>query len=349
MTNELNMRSVESPVAISYSLLAALVRHVPLEESILKMQSIGISSIHYDIADEVVTLPAVLSHELREISNLAFDYHIANVDPNDSIRDVKLHVDDFICAHIESSVDWSQLSNHAKKFGAKFGMGLNVGTDWSELQPLVKSHKPDFVLIMAAEAGRSGGSFDFKTLEKIHRLRETFTDLRIHVDGGIDDLAAASLRGLDVQLLVSGSYIHSGSEASERLAFLRGVPDNPPLASLLRSHSPVVPHDAAWADILKALEVGGIGCTAVVDGEGLYLGIITDYDIRIHISKSGDPVECRAEEICNKNSFTALPDEDFWTFMLRIQNKQAMHTVVPLVTHSRELLGIVRTQDVLFR
>jgi len=228
-------------------------------------------------------------------------------------------------------------------------MALNVQTEWSELKPLVKVHNPDFVLIMAAEAGRSGGTFDFKTLEKIHRLRDTFPSLRIHVDGGIDDLAAASLKGLDVQLLVSGSFIHSGSEARERVAFLRGVPDNPSLSSLLRNYTPIVPYDARWDDILSALDKGGIGCTTVVDAKGLYLGIITDLDIRINISKFGLNVESTAEEICNKNSFTALPDEDFWSFMLRMQTSGNMHTVIPLVTHGRELVGVLRTQDALFR
>jgi CBS domain-containing protein len=228
-------------------------------------------------------------------------------------------------------------------------MGLNVGTDWRELQPLVESFDPDFVLVMAAEAGRSGGTFDFKTLEKIHKLRDLFPDLRVHVDGGIDDLAAASLRGLGVQLLVSGSYIHSGSEASERLAFLRGVPDNPSLLSLLRDITPSVPFDASWDEVLDALEIGGVGCTAVLDSNGLYLGIITDYDIRVCISENGLSAQVKAEEICNKNSFTALPDEDFWTFMIRMQGSKRMHTVIPLVTTDRRLLGIVRTQDVLFR
>ena len=349
MAENLNVRGVDSPVAVSYSLLAALVRHIPLEESILKMQGIGISSIHYDIADEVITLPAGLSHELRKISNLPFDYHIANANPEDSIRNVKLSNGDFICAHLESSADWYQLSKQAKEFGANFGMAINVQTEWSELKPFVKSHHPDFVLIMAAEAGRSGGSFNFKTLEKNHRLREAFPKLRIHVDGGIDDLAAASLKGLDVQLLVSGSYIHSGSEARERVAFLRGVPDNPSLISLLRTNTPIVPYDATFHDILSAIDRGGIGCTAVVDTKGFYFGLITDFDIRTNISKFGLPIESRAEEICNKNSFTALPDEDFWSFMLRMQTSGNMHTVVPLVTPGQELVGILRTQDALFR
>ncbi len=349
MIEKLSMRGIEAPASISYSLLAALVRHLPLEDSIVKMEKIGISSIHYDIADELVTLPADLSHQLRVNSSLAFDYHIAKKDPRDAIGSISLKAGDFVCAHIESSVNWSGLASRAKDVGASFGIGLNVNTEWTEIVPKIKAFSPDFVLVMAAEAGRSGGSFDFKTLEKIHRIRETYNDLRIHVDGGIDDLAAASLRGLGVNLLVSGSYIHSGTEAKDRLAFLQGMPDNPLLESLLGEKMPQVSEDSDWNEIVRALEFGEIGCVAVVDESSKYLGIITDHDIRVYISQGNQISDCKAGDICNRKSFTAAPDEDFWNFMLRMQKNKAMHTVVPLINQSGRLVGILRTQDALFR
>ena len=349
MSEKLSMRGIEAPASISYSLLAALVRHLPLEESIVKMEKIGISSIHYDIADELVTLPAELSHQLRVNSSLAFDYHIAKKDPRDAISSISLKAGDFVCAHIESSVDWSSLVSITKETGAFFGIGLNVGTEWTELVPKIKEFSPDFVLVMAAEAGRSGGSFDFKTLEKIHRIRENYSNLRVHVDGGIDDLAAASLRGLGVNLLVSGSYIHSGAEAKDRLAFLQGTPDNPLLESLLGEKIPKVSENSNWNEIVRALEYGEIGCVAVEDESSKYLGIITDHDIRVYISQGNHIRDCKAGDICNRKSFTATPDEDFWNFMLRMQKNRSMHTVVPLVDQSGHLVGILRTQDALFR
>lgn len=349
MSEKLSMRGIETPASISYSLLAALVRHLPLEDSIVKMEKIGISSIHYDIADEVVTLPAELSHQLRSNSSLAFDYHIAKSDPAEAISAISLKQGDFVCAHVEASVNWPSLVSRAKESGASFGIGLNVGTEWSELVPRIEAFNPDFILVMAAEAGRSGGSFDFKTLEKIHRIRESYNDLRIHVDGGIDDLAAASLRGLGVNLLVSGSYIHSGSEAKDRLAFLQGIPDNPLLFSLLGEKLPKVYEDSNWSEIVQALEYGEIGCVAVLDATSKYIGIITDHDIRVYVSQGYQLADCKAGSICNRRSFTAAPDEDFWNFMLRMQGNKSMHTVVPLVEQSGHLVGILRTQDALFR
>jgi predicted transcriptional regulator len=226
---------------------------------------------------------------------------------------------------------------------------MNVSTDWTSLTPLIVEYSPDFVLVMAAEAGRSGGSFDFKTLEKIHKIRENFPGLRVHVDGGIDGLAAASLRGLGVELLVSGSYLHSGNVASEKVAYLQGVPDNPRLADLQQGHSPSVDWNDGWDDVIRSIEKGGIGCTAVLKDGKKYLGIITDHDIRVHISEGALPISSTARDLCNQNSFTAHPDEDFWTFMLRMQNNRAMHTVAPLVDEESNYFGIIRTQDVLFR
>ena len=349
MNNFIKVRGMDNPATISYSLLAALVRHLPLDESIRKMEAAGIGSVHYDIADELVTLAPEISHELRNSTSLAFDYHIAMKNPNIALKNVSLKLNDYVCAHSESNVDWRQISSLAHSSGAYFGIGLNVATEWLSVKDLVSLHKPDFVLVMAAEAGRSGGTFDYRTLEKIHNIKSEFPNLRIHVDGGIDDLAAASLRGHGVDLLVSGSYLHSGNEAREKVAYLQGVPDNPKLIELLRNESPSVRNDASWEKVIESIESGHIGCTAVLDDNGKYAGLITDHDIRVHISEGVVPRSIAAIDLCNKKSFTANPEEDYWTLMLKMQNNKAMFTVIPLVDEDFNFSGIIRTQDVLFR
>jgi predicted transcriptional regulator len=127
------------------------------------------------------------------------------------------------------------------------------------------------------------------------------------------------------------------------------MPDNPLLESLLGEKMPQVSEDSDWNEIVRALEFGEIGCVAVVDESSKYLGIITDHDIRVYISQGNQISDCKAGDICNRKSFTAAPDEDFWNFMLRMQKNKAMHTVVPLINQSGRLVGILRTQDALFR
>jgi CBS domain-containing protein len=87
----------------------------------------------------------------------------------------------------------------------------------------------------------------------------------------------------------------------------------------------------------------------VLGASGKFMGLITDYDIRVALTNRHLHEDLTAKEICNVNTFTASEDEDFWTFMLRIQGTNKMHTVVPIVSNQGDLLGIVRTQDVLFR
>jgi len=349
MEEKIYLRGALPTTHVSYSLLAALVRHLPLDESILKMYKYGVSAIHFDIADEIITLDPKLSYKLHELTPLPFDYHIAKNLPDETIKEVNLKEGDLICAHLESMVNWALISNRARDLNSKFGIAINVKTNWEDLVPHILRHQPNFVLVMAAEAGRSGGAFDLKTIEKIYRLRDRFPQLKINVDGGIDDLAAATLRGIGVDLLVSGSFIHSGAESRDRLTYLQGVPDNPKLISLVRQITPTVSYDASLSKILSTIENGSIGCTVVLGASGKFMGLITDYDIRVALTNRHLHEDLTAKEICNVNTFTASEDEDFWTFMLRIQGTNKMHTVVPIVSNQGDLLGIVRTQDVLFR
>lgn len=343
-----NIGGISAPSEISYSLLASLVRHIPLEESIQKMETIGISSIHYDISDDLITLDPVLSHALRSVSSLPFDYHIAQSLPDNTIKTIALRKNDFVCAHIEAKLDWLALSATAKDANANFGIGLNVDSGWEELLPYVEKFSPDYVLIMAAQAGKTGGSFNYQTFEKIYKLRSKLGDIRIHVDGGIDDLAAATLKGLGVQLLVSGSYLHSSEEQNLKLAFLRGLSEDTKLTDLINHESPKVRPNSSWQDILNSIEAGGIGCTAVIGDNNEFVGLITDNDLRKAFMKSSSFLELSASEICNKNAFTSNPFEDFWVLLIKMQRNAKMHTVVPLVDSSNQFYGIVKTQDILF-
>jgi CBS domain-containing protein len=156
-------------------------------------------------------------------------------------------------------------------------------------------------------------------------------------------------KGVEVDVHLKGMRMYIELAEKDRLAFLQGMPDNPLLESLLGEKLPQVTEDSNWSEIVRALEFGEIGCVAVVDLSSKYLGIITDHDVRVYISRGNQIADCKAGAICNRSSFTAAPDEDFWSFMLRMQKNKAMHTVVPLVSASGHLVGILKTQDALFR
>jgi signal-transduction protein with cAMP-binding, CBS, and nucleotidyltransferase domain len=113
--------------------------------------------------------------------------------------------------------------------------------------------------------------------------------------------------------------------------------------------SPVVGLDSSWDEIIKFIDRGGIGCAIVISEDGFYQGIITNHDMRVAVNRTGLTKELTAIDIYNAKSFTSDPEEDFWTFMLRMQQKGAMHTVVPLVSKDLVFHGVVRTQDALFK
>jgi CBS-domain-containing membrane protein len=55
-----------------------------------------------------------------------------------------------------------------------------------------------------------------------------------------------------------------------------------------------------------------------------------------------------AVDIMNPAPMVASASEDFWSLMTKMQTNGLMHTVVPIVDEGH-YVGLVRTQDVLFR
>ena len=87
------LRSGGPSPTISYSLLAAMVRHQPLDQAISEMELAGVGAVHFDTADELVTLDANLSAQLRSCSVLPFDFHVAMRFPNGILDQLALRVE----------------------------------------------------------------------------------------------------------------------------------------------------------------------------------------------------------------------------------------------------------------
>jgi ribulose-phosphate 3-epimerase len=81
------------------------------------------------------------------------------------------------------------------------------------------------VLVMTVEPGFGGQSFMPETMPKVKAIREEAEkrniDLRIQVDGGIDDktVSVATAHGADV--LVAGSYVFKAANRAEAISRLR--------------------------------------------------------------------------------------------------------------------------------
>ena len=149
-----------------------------------------------------------------------------------------------------------------------------------------------------------------------------------------DALAVALLRGRGFDA-DSFKLYHPGGKLG---AMLKTAGD------IMRSGGdvPAVAASATLGEALNVLSAKGLGCVAVLDGEGRLSGIITDGDLRRLIASGRTPAT--AEEAMTANPVSASP-KLLAGALLQMMNDRKI-TQVPVVEDGR-LAGVVHMHDVL--
>lgn len=97
-----------------------------------------------------------------------------------------------------------------KEKGVETGIAFTSKTSDEEMIAFVTEHRAhiDFVQCMGIETiGLQGEPFDEKVIDRVTKLKETFADLVVSVDGGVNYDTAQDLLDAGVDRLVSGSAI----------------------------------------------------------------------------------------------------------------------------------------------
>jgi len=84
-------------------------------------------------------------------------------------------------------------------------MALDGDTEIDQVEPFLE--EIDFVVVMTAEAGASGGTFLPETVEKIKLIRQNFPDLPIEAVGGITDASVKAVKDAGATRIVATDYI----------------------------------------------------------------------------------------------------------------------------------------------
>lgn len=90
---------------------------------------------------------------------------------------------------------------------------------------------------------------------------------------------------------------------------------------------PTVVPETPMADVIYEMSSKALGMTCVVDAERRLIGIITDGDLRRHMSRGGDLLHCTAADVMTHRPVTVAPD---------ILAAEALH-----VMESRRITAIV--------
>lgn len=209
---------------ISPSILASDFSH--LADEVISIEKAGADLVHIDVMDGMfvpnITLGAPVIKCLKGKTKLPFDVHLMIEEPKRYIGDFASAGADIITFHIEATDDIEGTIAQIKKQGIKAAVSLKPNTPAEAVFPYLDDLY--MVLVMTVEPGFGGQSFMPDMMPKVRAIREEAEkrglDLRIQVDGGIDDKTVSQAVENGADVLVAGSYVfkaHDRKEAIEKL------------------------------------------------------------------------------------------------------------------------------------
>ena len=114
--------------------------------------------------------------------------------------------------------------------------------------------------------------------------------------------------------------------------------------------NPVIPAGKTVREALFVITAKGLGATAVIEEDGVLLGLITDGDIRRGFEKGNDFLDQKVEEFMTRTPRTIKQDELAATALRRMEaNQPRPITVLPVVDAALHAVGMLHITDLLRR
>lgn len=184
-----------------------------LESEIKKAELAGVDWFHMDIIDGQIAYNISFGPDIVAICNnitaLPLDTHLMVKHPDNFIEAFANAGSDYISVHIEGNPNIHQTLRTIHSFGKKAGIVVNPGTPVEFVYEVL--HMVHHVLVMTVNPGFGGQAFIPETLTKMKKLSNEIKlrglDVKIEVDGGINDETAKSTINSGANILVAGTYI----------------------------------------------------------------------------------------------------------------------------------------------
>lgn len=208
---------------ISVSVLNSIDRITDVK----KLNNTNCDYIHIDVMDGKFVNPTEFSFDevmnIIKVCNKKIDVHLMCKDPIKYIERLVNYNISNITFHEEVGEDLFDIIDLIKKHNIGVGMSIKPNTSIDKLDKYLD--KINLALVMSVEPGYGGQEFILGSLDKVRELkkiiRERNLNVKIEIDGGVNDTNIDLIKESLVDISVVGSFVTKSNDFNKSINKLK--------------------------------------------------------------------------------------------------------------------------------